>query len=224
MEIIIIIVIIVVIVMLMGGLSPMMVDPVAEDLVPLAHHQWQCEEVYWSAPPQLKDGRLGGTLNIDCEVEAINGGGLLALRRHMVDRIPVHAHQVHGAPKVENFQGLPSMAYDITLQLDAEGETVPVRGVTHIATNGFTQLRNVFVATTLPTSGKARYLKDMRSEVAVQKMDRPGWYRVNLSNTSQLARPWFAPAKTFARVFKDKSEQAFAEKTERILTSLANRL
>lgn len=223
MEIIIIVIIIAFILIFMGGGLPIPMSDSGAPAVKLAQHQWQCEEVVWTTASIVQD-HFDGAMEIRCEVEGLTGEGLIGLRKHMIEALPKQAHQVHGGPEVESFEGLPSVRYDVTLKLKAKNETSLVRGDAHVATDGFTRLRNVFVASRIPTGGAGKYIKQVQSEVQVEATDRPGWYRVRILNANLVQKPWYVSADRFREAMVEKSEEEFSGNAERILTDLANHL
>lgn len=197
---------------------------VSTDIVPLATSQWHCEDTYWAESPMVIGGVFHGKLRMDCEMEGIDGGGLIELRRHMVEKIPSLTEKVHGSPTVENFEGLPALAFDITLKAQNEMEESLFRGTTHIATNGFTKLRNVFVATHIPTSGNSKYLRDLQTEISVSPMERPGWYKLSVISQPTVFKPSFMSAYRFKRILVKGAEDGMVERVENLVTNYANHL
>lgn len=224
MEIIIIVIIIAVIFLFLSGGIPMMGEDYSEAHQLLAQSQYQCEQVVWSTAPQIVDTIFDGTMELRCQFEAVKGSGLVELRRHMLDRLPASAEKVHGGPFVENYQGLPSNAFDLTLRMKAKNETVLVRGKTHIATDGFTQLRNVFESTETPSRGAASYIRGVRSEVSVEATDRPNWYRLRIISATKIEKPWFIGKDKFQKVLVEKSEDEFQKKAINMMTEISNNL
>lgn len=223
MEIIIIVIIIAVIFLFMSGGMPIPMGRTYGPVMPLAKHQWQCEEVVWSTAAIVRD-QFNGAMELRCEVEGLTGEGIIGLRKHMVAVLPKSAEKIHSGPEVESFESLPSVRYDLTLRMNAENESALVRGDAHIATDGFTRLRNVFVGREMPTNGAARYIRSVNSEVSVEPTDRPGWFRVRILNANLVARPWYISAPKFRQAMVDRSEEEFTTRAESILTDLANHL
>lgn len=221
--IIVIVIIAVILFVLMGGFNPVMLTTDLSNMTPLAANQWQCEETIWTDAPKIEHGLFKGTLRIDCRFEAINGGGMIELRRYLVDRIPTLAETVHGET-VQNFDGLPSTVYDVSMKVNEKDEEARVRGKTYVATDGFTRLRHVFIADNIASRGAAKYLKGMRSELNITQRAQPHWYDVQIVNSSTVEKPWGIPGKVFKRELVKKIETDIREKAEAVLTSVSNHL
>jgi hypothetical protein len=224
MEIILIVIIIAVIFMFLSGGFPLMTADYGEAHQRLAASQYKCEQVVWTTAPQVTDSLFDGTMELRCQFEAVAGVGMIELRKHMLAKLPASAEKIHSGPSVENFEGLPSNAWDLTLRMKAKNETVLVRGKTHVATNGFTQIRNVFESTETPTRGAAKYLKGVRSEVSVEATDRPNWYNIRIISQSKVEKPWFISAGKFRAALVEKSEEQFNEKAIDMMTEIAHHL
>ena len=190
----------------------------------LASHQWECGNTYWQKSPEVKNSLFSGTVAIDCLVEGANGGGLIEARRHLVSELPFSVSTVSAGPFIHNFEGLPSNAYDVGLEIQTSDETARMDGRTDIATDGFTRLRSVFTSTRTPEEGMARYLRQVTDELDIAPTSREGWFKVTMRYSSQVARPWFVGSKTFLEQVTKKQEEKMLGRRERVLNDLASHL
>jgi len=212
--------------MLGGGRFDGALTPDQQVVYHLASYQWNCGSAAWSQPGSIQNGAFTGTVEIKCNVEGTNGGGILTLRQHMLDQLTRSSSQVHEGPIVKNFEGLPSHAYDHSVVLaDGDRYEYEMRGETNIATNGSTELRNVFRATTIPPAGDLRYLKGLEDAVEVTaSASQPGWYEIKLVTKSTVAKPWYVSNETFLKAVEQALATKLENRRERILNDLASQL
>ena len=199
-------------------------DHLMEAKYQLKADQWYCSETVWETEPKMVNGHFEGTQSIDCIFEGLSGGGVRELRKHMEDALPKSASAIHEGPMIENFEGLPSLAYDLTLDMETEKENVSIRGKTHIATNGFTKLHNTFISTKVPTRGNAKYLKKIRTDIDVEATEWKGWYNFKFSNFTRVEKPWFVNSETFVNTIVEKSEEEFEARAQDVLNNIANNI
>lgn len=224
MEMIIIIVIIMVVMMVVGGgLNPVMVQQGQLDMQYLAANQWNCEQVVWTSAPTVHDSLFEGTLEMNCRVTALDGRGISELRQWLIDELPRNAYQLHTEPSMELFEGMPGLAFDVTVRANADKEDHDIRGLTHIVSDGFQQVRSVFESTEMSRSA-AKYLKGIRTEVNVRSTGDPHWYRVNFVNASVVKKPFGISNGTFRNKLVEKIEKDFKAKSETFVTGIANHI
>jgi hypothetical protein len=192
--------------------------------VQLASHQWHCGSTYWQNRPEIKNNLFSGTVAIDCEVEGANGGGLIEARRHLVNQLPRSVSTVSAGPFIHNFEGLPSNAFNVTLEARTKEESARLEGRTDIATDGFTRLRSVFTSTRTPEEGMARYLRHVTDELDISPASRNGVFKVTMRYSSKVARPWYVSSKTFLEVVVQKQEEKMLGRREQVLNDLASHL
>lgn len=189
------------------------------------HHvaQYECGEVFWLDEAKVADGKFQGTLGRTCEVEAVDGGGLVGLRRHLENQLHDSAAE-SGAVQTVYRDGASEQRFEVKLVVDGHGERSSLEGLTSIKTDGVTFLKNVFESTKTPTSGKGRYLSYVMDGVEVSSTLRQGWYRVQLQNRSEIRKPWYVSSSLFEREAKKAQEVKMQERTEQVLNDLADHL
>lgn len=191
----------------------------------LASYQWSCSKPAWAEAGAVSNGVFSGTLEMKCEVEGTNGGGLISLRNHMLDQLNRTSSQIHQGPIVKNFEGLPSHAYDHSMVIEgSDRNEYEMRGETNLATNGFTVLRNVYRATEIPQNGDLHYLKGMEDAIEVASANQAGHWQVTLRSKSQVAKPWYVSSDTFKQAVQQKLEEKMENRRERIMNDLASQL
>jgi hypothetical protein len=209
--------------MLGGGLFGGTLIPNQQPVVHLAQYEWSCQSPYWSEAPVVSSNHFTGTVEMNCDVKSVSGGGIIELRKHLVSQIPQSVSEVKSGPNVENYEGLPSNAYEVAIEIDGD-ERVAMQGITHIATNGFTQFRSVFESTAIPTSGTASYLKSVHDEIQVAPAQNEGWYSVKMVYKSRVEKPWGVSRSKFQRQLKQAQEDRLVNRRERVLNDLAAHL
>lgn len=185
--------------------------------------EWQCAQPEWPSAPEIKSGYFVGTVEVRCQFEARGAGGLPALRRHMLEKLQEKADQIHSGPDVENYEGLPSVSYDVSFRGDSEGSSFTARGREHLATNGFTRLRHVFETDTLPANGLGRYLKRMRTEVEVNATERDRWFELVLQKAYVVKKPAFLSATRFRAKLTKESETELGANAGRVINDIATK-
>ncbi len=190
----------------------------------LAAQQWQCGQTYWQTAPSVKHNLFSGTVALDCEVEGTQGGGLVEARRHLINELPLAVSTVAAGPYIHNFEGLPSIAFDVAVRVQTATESAALEGRTDIATDGFTRLRSVFTSTRTPSEGSAKYLKQVVDEVDITPGSRAGWYKVTMRYTSQIERPWMIGTRSFQEQVVKKQEEKMQERKVHVLNELSNHL
>ncbi len=207
-----------------GGIFQNVLSSDEKPVYQLAAHQMNCGPSYWSVTPAIEKNLFSGTVALECDIQGISGGGLVELRRHLIDQTLRTATSLHEGPIMRNFEGLPSNAYDETITIGHENEKYEIRGQTDIATNGFTRLRSSFASTEIPTRGNLRSLKNFVGGVEVRTTDRPGWYHVKMSYASHVVKPWYASSEMFKNELVTKSQSSLEERKEKVLGDLAAHL
>lgn len=210
--------------MIGGGTFPHTLVADADRPIYLASQQWQCGSTYWQTSPRVKDNVFSGTVAIDCEVQGTHGGGLIEARRHLISELPLSVSTVSAGPFIRNFEGLPSNAFDVAVQVQTSAESARLEGRTDIATDGFTRLRSVFTSTKTPAEGSGRYLRNVVDELDVTPSSRAGWYKVTMRYGSKIDRPWFISAKSFYEQVVPKQEEKMNERKEHVLNELSGHL
>lgn len=190
----------------------------------LVDYDWNCGSPFWSEKAEVVEGEFRGTVSLDCEVQGVKGGGIRALRAHLVDQVYQTAHTVNGAAVVKTVAEMPATSQAVTMALETEEETYQLDGESTIATNGQTRLRHLFQTKSIPNQGSLKYLRSMANEVAVETSTREGWYRVRFSNTSRIAKPWYVGTSTFKNLVVEKNEEKINARKQRLLNDLAANL
>jgi hypothetical protein len=192
--------------------------------IQLAAHEWSCGQTYWESAPEVKNNLFSGTVALDCEVYGSSGGGLVEARQHLIEELPYSVSRVAAGPYIRSFEGLPSNAYDVGVEIQTSDETARMEGRTDIATDGFTRLRSVFTSTRTPEEGAARYLRHVTDELDIRPGATEGRYRVTMRYSSEISRPWYVGSKTFKEELVRKQEEKLMGRREQVLNDLAAHL
>lgn len=209
-----------------GGHFDRVMTPDQQVSYHLASYQWNCSAPTWTTPTASTGSNYQGTVEMKCQVEGTNGGGIVTLWNHMIQQVNRNAAHMYEGPLVKNFQGLPSQEFDHSvLMAGKDNVEFELRGETNIATNGFTELRNVFHATEIPTEGNMHYLKGFDEEIRVQKSEgRDGWYTVTVRSTNTVSKPWYVSSETFKEALQKTMVEKMEGRRERVMNDLASQL
>lgn len=185
--------------------------------------EWQCDRPSWPGQPEMSGGYFKGTVEVRCRFEARGTGGLPALRRHLLENLEAKADRIHSGPEVENYEGLPSVAFDVSFRGDSEGQSFVARGTDHLATNGFTRLRHVFEADNLPTSGLGKYLRRMRTSMEVNVLEEGRWHELVLQKHYIVKKPAFLSSLRFQQKLVKDSEGELGQNAVRVINDIATK-
>jgi hypothetical protein len=180
---------------------------------------FDCGQVEWVVPPAVKDGAFKGTASVHCLFEGKNGGGVSALRSHLVSQLPQDGGMRAGSKGI--LGGLPSMSYPTSLKM---GEGVVAHGVTQIATNGSSILRDVFESKSIEASGNGRYLKSVYAEMIVTQRDSWGTYDIELIEAIEVKKPAFVPSSEFVSKLEEQASESLLERAVSAVQEMAAHL
>ncbi len=180
---------------------------------------YDCSAIRWVAPPVVEGGSFNGKAQIVCYFEGKGGGGIAALRNHLVAQLPRDSRMENGVEG--SYKGLPSMAYSTALEM---GEGAVARGTTHIASDGINVLRDVFQSSSVEASGNGRYLKGVFGELQVMRVDGDSGYELKMSQSFQVKKPMLVPASEFETKLKAQSEEALRERAASAVQEMASHL
>lgn len=167
---------------------------------------YDCGSIRWTVPPSVSNGEFSGTAQITCEYEGVGGGGLMGLRSHFARQI---SQDGGGTAKIENYQGLPSLAFNTALDM---GEGGHAYGTTHLASNGTDILKNVFVSSSIQATGAGSYLRGMYGAMEVRTTGESGVYRLTITEAFQVKKPDLMSTSRFKASLKDQAEESLLDR------------
>ncbi len=180
---------------------------------------FDCGQVEWVVPPAVKDGAFKGTASVRCLFEGKGGGGVSALRSHLVTQLPQDSGMRGG--EMGSLGGLPAVSYPTSLQM---GEGAVARGVTQIATDGSAVLRDVFQSSAIEASGNGRYLKSVYAEMQVTKRDNWGTYDLEVIQSIEVKKPFFVSTSEFVSKLKEQAAESLLERAVGAVQEMAAHL
>lgn len=207
-----------------GGTFNNVLNTDYEPVHQLARHQWSCGNVHWTSSPHMEGNEFTGAVSLECEVQGAYGGGLQSLKNHLENQIVTTSTQVHQGPIVQVADGVSTTSYDSTVTVDNEGEQGDVRGETRLVSNHSNSLHHVFHSTELPSSGNGRFLKSFSDEVQVTPTEREGWYKIRVTASSRVSRPWFVSTSVFQDTLTTENEKRLDARKVKLLSDLASHL
>jgi hypothetical protein len=176
-----------------------------------------CVPVEWTVPPTVSGGTFIGTASVVCRFDAKAGGGIAALRSHLIRTIPGTTKM--GQTMVSTYQGLPAFSW--RTQLETANGTV-VHGTTVIGSNGSSFLRNVFESDSVE-GANAQYLKSLYAAVEVTQIEG-SQYEIRVSQSIGVKKPFLMTANQFLSNLKSQSEEALLERAVSSAQEMATHL
>lgn len=180
---------------------------------------FDCGAVEWKSAPVVSGGEFSGTAQVACTFEGHGGGGVLALREHLMQQLPSDS-EFRGNAKVGFMADMPSVIYAMELPM---GEGVTAHGNTTIATNGFTGLVDVFESKSFSGGGNAAYLKSVVSKYEVSLIES-GVYELKTSQELRVRKPALMSASQFKTSLKDQAEETLMDRAVNAVQEMASHL
>ncbi|MBY0370157.1 hypothetical protein K2X33_05685 [bacterium] len=181
---------------------------------------FDCGAVEWQAPPVVSGGEFSGTAQVRCRFEGQGGGGIQALRKHLVQQLRDDA-QLRSEPKIENYGEMPSLAYEVSVDM---GEGAVAHGKTHIATDGFTVLKDVFESQSFSGSSNAAYLKNVVAEYQVESTEESGVFELRASQQIRVRKPGLMSSSAFKSSLMEQAEEALMNRATGAVQEMASHL
>jgi hypothetical protein len=180
--------------------------------------QPDCAAVEWAVPPTVSSGVFSGTVSVRCRFDAAAGGGISALRKHLVRQVPIDGQA--GEAYVSNYQGLPALSWRSRVEMQDGAE---VLGTTFIGSNGSSFLRSVFESSSVRGSGSAQYLQTVSATLEVQQIDGME-YELTASQAMSVKKPFFFSSARFRNQVVDQAEKSILERAESAVQEMASHL
>lgn len=177
-----------------------------------------CAKVEWTVPPSVSNGMYTGTASVVCGFDGQAGGGIKALRSHMIRTIPASAQT--GQTMVTTYQGLPTFSWLTQLEM---GEGSTVQGTTYIAWNGINYLRNIFESSSVQGTGNAQYLKNVYASMEVTQLE-DGSYQLKASQAMSVKKPLLISTSKFLSTLRSQAEEALLERAVSSVQEMASHL
>ncbi len=187
---------------------------------------YTCTGLQWTTPAAMgNDGHLHGVAAIDCDVEALSGGGYAELQAHLIDKMQKQATHINSGPIGGSLENLPSQTYDFNMNLNFSGTQVDAHELGTIASDEKTRLISVMKTISISGSSYDAYIKgfdftlDVRPNATLTKH-----YGVNLSVSIDVAKPMLIPAATLKAQVVKAVENAVTSYRDTMISDLQNHL
>ncbi len=166
----------------------------------------------------MRDGYYESTLGIECTMPSPSS--LLPLRiaieRALSDRSEFHRPPIHVL-----LDGLRGQSFDLTHSLNGEEKGLRLREEILLATDGATRLVYQTRSKQIFASGMAGYLKRVSFQTILKRPSKGDTMTIEMRNSVQVKRPWFALSPLFFSIAKGIAEDKFEEARIPLLTFIA---
>jgi hypothetical protein len=187
---------------------------------------YTCAALQWTAPAAMgSDGHLRGVADVECDFQALSGGGYPELENFLLAQMKKEATHVNSGPINGAVDTLPSQTYDFNMNLTFSGTTVDAHEVGTIATDEKTRLESVIKTLSIAGSAYDAYVKGFNFAIDVTPIAAtPGHYHASLNVTIDMTKPWYAPVGTFKSEVVKTVESAVTTYRDTMITELQNNM
>jgi len=181
------------------------------------------QQAQWTNGPAVSGGEFRGTIEVDCEFDAVAGTGFNSLQQYLVDKAVKEAKTVHAGPTDVTFQGLPGKYLDVTADLSAQGNTVTVRADINLATDGSNRLVSSSKTKNITATGQAKNLKKMDMDFEIQPKGG-AHYAVHAASSMVVTKPGLVPTGIFKNQVVKMIEDGLPDQEKSMIEEVANHL
>jgi hypothetical protein len=195
-------------------------EPAQNDTPEVSAQNWTCGEPKWVGDPAMNGDQFEAALENDCEITLPYNDQSLSHLNDFFTNGTKKAREIHQGPVVGEFEGLPSVYFDVTVY-NKGTEEVTIRQDVQIATNLKSKLIFDMKSTSCQGTGMAEYLRFVHTRIELitgQKM------KVRISNEVHVEKPWYAPEAIFVPQAKDTAIQQFGPLRTQLLDGVASHL
>jgi len=188
-----------------------------------------CGDSQWSETPSFGDVYVQGTMVKDCTVklDAINLSSDEAIDRMTSSVLGAIEQNPANTPSDEAYELSSTMKRDFNSSqvLQVQGQQVPVTGKVSLVSDHARSLTAQYQTESLPSKGDASYLKTLQTATQVlQGKTDPTKFLVRVTTTTQVLRPWFAPASQFKPAVLQQLKGRVDQHASDTITNLVNGL
>lgn len=171
-----------------------------------------------------EDNFFIGTVFSQCDLTPRGTGNLGQLVSFVKDEIVRQAIEIHEGPIEETYENLPSVRYNVTLDIDDDEDTLTVLQDMHVASD----LTQKFLLTTdsldVQGTGLSVYVKELHGRVVLDKITANNHFSMHFSNQAKVKKPWFISAGEFTRMVKSRLAKGYLKKREEAVAQFSENL
>ena len=203
-------------------------------LIPQTQHKnpapldqtYTCAALQWTTPATMgSDGHLRGIADVECDFQALSGGGYPELESFLLAQMKKQATQINSGPTAGTLDSMPSQTYDFNMNLTFSGSVVNAHEVGTIATDEQTRLVSQMNTLSIQGSSYDAYVKGFNFTLDVKPIAvTPGNYHVSLNVAIDMTKPWYAPVGTFESEVVKAVESAVTNYRDTMITELQNNI
>ena len=186
----------------------------------MSTEQWTCADPHWVGEPVLVEDQFVAVLENDCQVtlpytsSSINHLGDFFVEGTRKAKI------IHSGPTSGQFEGMPSVYFDVTVY-NKGSEEVTIRQDVNIASDQKSKLIYDMKSTSCEGTGLASYLRFVHTHIQVAAETQ---LKVRLSNEVHVEKPWYAPESIFIPEAKKSALEQFRPLRADLMNAIANHL
>ena len=187
---------------------------------------YACSALEWTKPAAMEsDGHLHGIAAVECDFEALSGGGYPELESYLIGQMKKQATQINSGPLAGTYESMPSQTYDFNMNLKFSGSTVDTHEVGTIATDEQTRLISLMKTLSITGSSYDAYIKGFDFTLDVKPIAaNPKHYHVVLNVAIDMTKPWYAPVETFKSQVVKAVENAVTSYRDTMIVELQNNI
>ena len=187
---------------------------------------YTCSDLQWTTPAAIgSDGHLLGTADIECDFQALSGGGFPELQAYLISEMQKEAIQVNSGPVPGTMDSLPSQTYDFNMNLTFSGSQVNAHELGTIATDNQTRLESLMKTESITGSSYDNYIKGFDFNLDVTpNTATSGTYHVSLNVAIDITKPLLVPAGLFQSKVVSAVEGAVTNYRDTMMTELQNNI
>jgi hypothetical protein len=199
-------------------------NPMLEEVTLKNVSHYECAEPRWETELRYNNGAVSGDIEVVCTFGVTESNNLIGLRQLLYEKLQNQSLSVHGQ-EILNYNGMPGIKFDHTLDLSNESGVNEIRGFSHIATDGFTKLSSVFEAAS-QQSGRAIFgARSIRTETHVEKLaSGDNEFVLRMINHVNMNKPILVGAQIFYQTVADKTEVEMGRYAENVTLWVANNM
>jgi hypothetical protein len=185
---------------------------------------YQCQDPQWTSGPTVTDGEFHGTVAVDCTFTGTGGDGYSGLQQYLVGQATQAPNQVNDGPTTETYDGLPSVAYDITTQMQSGGSSVTAQGTVHFATDGKAQLVTAFASSQIQGEGEAQYIQEIDTSETISNGQGSEQFAVHSETALVVEKPGLIPVQIFQNKVTSEVESAIPGEEKTLMEQITGHI
>jgi hypothetical protein len=183
---------------------------------------WTCTEESWQQEPKVENGRFKSQLKVQCQFNKNTKKTFQDLLKEMGFYLKSE-RTVHGPVVFGISNGAPSFTYDTTV-VSKEEQNLEIREKVLLATDNKERFTYQTQSVDIKAKGLASYLKSFGISAEVKRSQNPDHFEIELQNSIEIERPWYALPPIFLFITKGKAKEKFGTARNHVLKAIYDHL